>query len=186
MLNKHFLKGKNALPGWGREGRASVGIQRDEVDFCPEPLHEFDEAAGIFPAVIDSINENIFKGDHTSVGKGKNPACFQEFFKGVSPINGHQTIPRLIVGCVQGNGEVHGDVFAELNHFRNKTTRGNGDFPVGKVHFCFMQQDAESLENMMVIGERFSHSHEDNIGQSFRCVHGASYLDDLIYYLARG
>jgi len=168
MLNKHFLKGKNALLGWGSEGRASVGVQRDEVYFCPEPLDEFDEVAGIFPAVIDSINENIFKGDHTSVGKGKNPACFQKFFKGVTPINRHQTIPSFIIGCVQGNGEVYGDVFAELKHFRNKTARGNGDFPMGKVHSCFMHQDAESLENMRVIGERFSHSHEDNVGQSFR------------------
>ena len=168
MLNKHFLKGENALPGRGREGRALVGIQRDEVDFCPEPLHEFDELAGIFPTVIDSINENIFKGDHTSVGKGKDSACFQEFFEGVTPINRHQTIPCLIVGCVQGDGQVHGDVSAELKHFRNKTARGNGDFPMGKVHFCFMHQDTESLQNMMVIGERFSHSHEDNVGQSFR------------------
>ena len=100
----------------------------DEVDLGVESFGVLGEEAGLFGAIVDACEENVFEEDQFFTSSDKDIASSEEAFHGVAFIDGHDLIADLIAGGVKGEGESEGEgVVSELFDLGGETAGGDGD-----------------------------------------------------------
>ncbi|VTR70869.1 hypothetical protein DESC_870025 [Desulfosarcina cetonica] len=141
-------------------------VEGDQVDLGLDRPQEFYQPPGILQAVVDALHEDVFKGDLAPRGQGKLAAGGHQVRQGIAAVDGHQPAAQGVIGGVQGNGQVHARIASQVRHAGNPSGRGNGDPPGGELEAeITVGDDIQGLDHVGVVGQRFPHAHEDDVGQ---------------------
>ena len=82
-------------------GEAFDFVVGDEVDLGVESFGVLGEEAGLFGAIVDACEEDVFEEDKFFTSGDKGIAGGEEAFHGITFIDGHNLIADLIAGGVE-------------------------------------------------------------------------------------
>lgn len=140
------------------------GIVGDEVDMGMEVSGDGGEVAGLVEGIIDIPDEDKLEGGHPPGGGAKVLNGGDELFEGIFAIDRHNLLADLVGGSMEADGEPRLDRFAsELLNLGDEAGSGNGDAASAEVESPIGIEDGEGATKGAIIGERFAHSHEDDI-----------------------
>lgn len=163
-MEKALLSGK----GRASVGEAFDGIIGDEVDGAPDTAQEAGEGIGLFLGTGDTIEEDVFEGDHPSGIGLVFAAGPHELGDRVALIDRHDPISDLVGGCVEGDGEAHlARVADELEDTGDEAAGGDGDLAGSDAGAFGVVQNRNAFQDVVEVGERLTHSHVDDIGDPF-------------------
>ncbi len=141
---------------------------------------EPDEPFRVAFTIVDAIDQDVFEGDHPPVGEGEPSAGRHQFLQRIGPVDGHERASGFIIGGVEGDGQVQRHVLAKAVDGGHKPRGGKRDPAVGEVESLLVHQVADGLDHGVVVGQRLSHAHEDDIGEPIGLSHGAFDENDLL------
>jgi hypothetical protein len=125
----------------------------DKVDLGVESFGVLGEEAGLFGAIVDACEENVFEEDQFFTSSDKDIASSEEAFHGVAFIDGHDLIADLIAGGVEGEGESEGEgVVSELFDLGGETAGGDGDMAGAHTDVGGGDEEIEGREEIGEIG----------------------------------
>src|SRR3990170_7928028 len=130
MVSQNFLKREDGGFCGSFIRRAGEFVKGDEIDLAAYSLQEPCNAVCIFRGVIQPCEEYIFKAQHPPSLERIFPACLEEFGHRVFLVNGHDEVPLLICGGIEGDSQV--DVktaLPELSDLRHQTGCREGNPP---------------------------------------------------------
>lgn len=134
----------------------------DKVDLGVESFGVLGEEAGLFGAIVDACEEDVFEEDQFFTSSDKDIASSEETFHGITFIYGHDLIADLIAGGVKGEGEAEGEgVVSEFFDLGSEPAGGDGDVAGAHADVGWGDEEIEGREEIGEIGERFAHAHED-------------------------
>ena len=94
------------------------------------------------------------------------PAGLQQFFQRIFAVDGHQPAAGLIVGGVQGHGQVDPTVSTQISHPGHQSGGGNRHPAAGKAKATVIVDDhAQSAFQILIVGQGLAHAHKDDIAQ---------------------
>jgi len=174
--------GDPALPNPLHElplGRLGTGIplapgrrvERNEVDVHQRPEGSMEALAqeiGTPRLVVDVADQCIFDGDSSTCHVRVIPCRIECFADIPSIVDGNQGVAQLVVGRMQRQRQ--GDaqtLVGELPNRGRQADRRYGDRPRGDPEALRRGSDdsADRGEHTVVVGERLTHAHEDDVGQ---------------------
>lgn len=140
------------------------GIVGDEVNMGVQVAGDGGEVAGLIEGIVHILNEDKLEGGHTAGGGAKVLNSGEELFEGVFAVDRHDLLADLVGGSMEADGEPRLDRFAgELLDLGHEPGSGNRDAASAEVEAPIGIEDGEGASEGTVIGERFAHSHEDDI-----------------------
>ena len=112
--------------GGGDISAARCSIQGNEVDLGAKPRKNPCQPPCILISIVDAVDQDILKGDHPPIRKGKLSASLNETTERISPVDGHETASRLVIGRVQRHCQIDRCIAAQLLDFRDQNRRWRG------------------------------------------------------------
>src|SRR5438876_395767 len=150
------------------EARPRERIERDQVHLGAEPVQEAHEPAGVRLAVVLVAQHDVLEGDALAARERQRAAGVEERTQWVAAVDGHQ--PRAL--RVGGGGERHGQVDARLGEqapdHGDEADGGDRDAPGRDGVAPLGGQDVERRAHRLVVGERLTHAHEDDVRERAR------------------
>src|SRR5438034_8418915 len=150
------------------ETRPRERIERDQVHLGAEPVQEAHEPAGVRLAVVLVAQHDVLEGDALAARERQRTAGVEERTQWVAAVDGHQ--PRAL--RVGGGGERHGQVDARLGDqapdHGDEADGGDRDAPGRDRVAPLGGQDVERRAHRLVVGERLTHAHEDDVRERAR------------------
>jgi len=139
-------------------------VESDEINFAIEPAAKIDQLFEIGFAVVDPIEHDILKGDHTV-------RCFGIIFQGLAQngerelsIDRHEFAAQSIVGGVERDRQPHlRFFFREFLDLVGQAAGGDRDPPLAEIRPLVGGEDRHASHDVVVIEERFAHPHVDEI-----------------------
>ena len=119
---------------------------------------------GLIQSIVHAFDEDVFKRDHASTFGLVVIQRGGEFFERILAVHRHDSSTHVIRRAVQRDGE--GELFrlvCELADLRREAAGGNRDLPRADASAPRRIQQAQSSEQIVVVGERFAHAHDDEI-----------------------
>ena len=134
-------------------GEAFDFVVGDEVDLGVESFGVLGEEAGLFGAIVDACEENVFEEDQFFTSSDKGIAGSEEAFHGVAFIHGHDLIADLIAGGVEGEGEAERKgVVSEFFDLGGEAAGGDGDVAGTHADVGGGDEEIEGSEEIGQIG----------------------------------
>ena len=125
----------------------------DEVDLGVESFGVLGEEAGLFGAIVDACEEDVFEEDQFFTSSDKGIAGSEEAFHGVAFIDGHDLIADLIAGGVEGEGEAERKgVVSEFFDLGGEAAGGDGDMAGTHTDVGGGDEEIEGSEEIREIG----------------------------------
>ena len=134
-------------------GEAFDFVVGDEVDLGVESFGVLGEEAGLFGAIVDACEEDVFEKDKFFTSSDKGIAGSEETFHGITFIDGHDLIADLIAGGVEGEGEAERKgVVSEFFDLGGETAGGDGDMAGAHADVGGGDEKIEGREKIGEIG----------------------------------
>ncbi len=145
-------------------GEAFDGVVGDEVDVGVEVGGDFGEGFGLFERVVDVLDQDELEGEHAAVALGEEFDGGEKFFERPAFVDRHDLLADFVGGAVEADGEAELDVFlGEAFDGGNYAGGGDGDAAGAEMERPFGVYDFEGGEEVVVIGQRFAHAHDDDV-----------------------
>ena len=140
------------------------GVVGDEVDLGVEASGEGGEGLDVGRGVVDAGDEDVFQGDHLALAIQVLLAGGGEVGEGMLAVDRHDLVADGVGGTVKGDGESELFRFVgELPDLWGEAGGGDGDLAGPDVGAPRGVEGTEGDEQVVVIGEGFAHSHDDEV-----------------------
>lgn len=163
MIFQHLLKLSDFMKRRRKEVNMLRAIHRDKVEMAGQPPHKGTQLIGMGLFRIDSINQDVLKGDPPASGSEVVPGRINQLMNGILAARRKNPVSNFIIGGMQGNGQCNRKpLLCQAINCRYDAACGNGHIPIGKVQAVLIVAKVQKSQHLVIVGERFSAAHEDN------------------------
>jgi len=139
-------------------------IVRNQVHLGKQPVCEGGQRPGLFNGIVHPGDQNILKRDHPAFLSLILLARRDQFLQRILAVHRHDSVAHLVGGAMQRDGEAELQrLVRQPANLRCEAAGGDGDLPGADAAAPRRVQDAQRREQVFIIGERFAHSHYDNV-----------------------
>ena len=177
-LHEDVFEVPDCRAGGGGKGAAFVGVVLDEVDGGVYALDEADERPGVGRGVIQVFYHAVFEADAPGCLLLVCLDCRDKFGQRVLCRDGHDSPSFAVAGGMERDGQSHlqGFVGESLDNVRD-AAGADGDVALSDVCAGVMVEYACRADDFVVVVERFTHAHVDDVVDFFGASGG---LIDLV------
>src|SRR5262249_47276548 len=119
---KDLLELQHASLLGGRKINSGTGIESYQVHFAADAADQLNHLPGMARLVVYATKQDGFKGDTFAVAQWKLPRGLHQNGQIPFSVDGHDSCADLVVGSVEGNGQLGTDRFvAEINNAGHNT-----------------------------------------------------------------
>ncbi len=158
-------------------------VERNQIDFTFQRPQKLDQLPGVLQRIVDSVNKQIFHSNTLAV---RQRIVFQHRQKSrqrIRPVYRHQVTSRFRICSIQRNRQVDRKIPAELLQLRNQTGGRQGHPAMRKVIAIRVENDRQGLYDCLIIRQRLSHSHENDINETPAVIQITQHCVDLVHNL---
>ena len=140
------------------------GVVGDEIDLGVKPPRVPGEDGGLLEGVVDVLDEDVLEGHHLALLRLVFDTGVEELGEGILAIDRHDLLADFVSGAVKRKGEPDLQrLLREKPDLRRKSAGGNGNFARADANTPRCVDDVERGQEIGVVGQRFAHTHEDEI-----------------------
>src|SRR5213594_106552 len=133
-----------------------------------EPVHQAYEAARVGLAVVLAAQHDVFEGDALAAREGQRAAGVEQDAQRVAAVDGHQARALHVGGGGERDGQVDARLGDQAPDDRDEADGGDRDAPGRDGVAPLGGQDVERRAHRLVVGERLTHAHEDDVRERAR------------------
>lgn len=148
----------------------TLRIVRDQVDDAGEVAAEGEHGVRVGDGVVDAFDEDVLDEQAGLGSEGVGEQGGFEIGQGHGFVDGHERVAQGVGGGVKGNGDTQifegGFPAREGREFLeavNAADGGDGDLGVREIEAVGVREDADGLQDIVEVVERFAHAHEDEV-----------------------
>ena len=127
-------------------------------------MGQFREGFGLREVVVHAGDENVFQCDHPGLLLHIVLAGGRQLAQWILAVHRHDPVANFVRGAVQRNRQPELErLIGQPADLRSQPAGGHGD--LARANSCAPAriEDFERLKQMVVIGERLAHAHDDQI-----------------------
>ncbi len=113
--------------------------------------------------VIHPFHQDIFEGDELAGGKGQTGRRGDQLSEGIGLVDRHKPGAQGVVCRIERDCQVDRQGAAQPFQLGKQPRGGDGDPAVREVETGGIGQEAQCLQEIVVVGQGLSHAHEDKI-----------------------
>ena len=153
-------------------GRPLIGqpfnfIPPQQVHRTSEATNHVDQSVGMLGLVIDTSQQHVLQSDFSTGSIKPGRAGIEKLIDGAVRCPGDEFSPQVIGRSVQTQGKF--DRYFKVQELSNRGWESDGrdgHTPRAKSRSIRFMQKADRLGHGLIIGQRFPHSHENQVGDA--------------------
>ncbi len=155
------------MPGGPAHRVARGGVERDQVDVGGQRADEAGQLGDVRGPVVHPVDQRPLHREPSVGRRHVVGAGLGQHRQRVPPVDRHQLVAQLVVGGVQGDGEVDRELLAG----QPPDARDDADGGEGEAAGRQSEVGVDPLDRRpraVVVGQRLAHAHEDDVGEATR------------------